>query len=173
MQMNNDNEHRNEEPIAPAPLIAALHRLQKKRVVVPASVDDAILSQARQHLRPSPKARYHGGWIKLCGCIRSLVTISRFHWLKLAPLAAAATALILLVWLVPKSTFRQTVPDIEDVNHDGQVDILDAFALARQLQQGEQPRPQLDLNGDGVIDEQDVLLIADHAVSLDRRRHSS
>ena len=53
-----------------------------------------------------------------------------------------------------------------DLNHDGKVDILDAFALARELRTGVRPTPQMDLNGDGVVDERDVATLAAQAVSL-------
>jgi len=52
------------------------------------------------------------------------------------------------------------------------VDMLDAFALARELQQGRTPRPQLDLNGDGVVDERDVEVLAARAVTLETGGHS-
>jgi hypothetical protein len=53
-----------------------------------------------------------------------------------------------------------------DLNHDGQVDILDAFALARELRNGARPTPQMDINEDGVVDDGDVTTLAARAVSL-------
>ena len=58
-----------------------------------------------------------------------------------------------------------------DVNGDGRVDILDAFQLARQMEANgpallkDDLRP-FDRNGDGIIDETDVRLIATEAVKL-------
>jgi hypothetical protein len=60
----------------------------------------------------------------------------------------------------------------EDLNHDGNVDILDAFMLAKKLQSAPLSDPGLDMNGDGVIDRRDVETIAAHAVSLERRGRS-
>jgi hypothetical protein len=54
----------------------------------------------------------------------------------------------------------------EDLNGDGKVDILDAFMLARKLQDAHVSDPHLDVNGDGVFDQRDVEAIASHAVSL-------
>ena len=54
----------------------------------------------------------------------------------------------------------------EDINHDGYVDILDAFAVARQLKGESRPDTHLDVNGDGVVDERDVQVIATRAVEL-------
>jgi hypothetical protein len=171
--MNDDRQNQNEEPDAPARFAAALNRLQeRRRIIIPSSVDDAILAQARQHLRQLPEARQPQGRAKLWERIRSTLALNRFIRLKLAPWAVAAATLVLMIWLVPYNTFRRAGTGPEDVNQDGQVDILDAFALARQLKQGERPQQQLDLNGDGVIDERDVSAIAAHAVSLDRRRNS-
>jgi hypothetical protein len=54
----------------------------------------------------------------------------------------------------------------EDINHDGQVDILDAFALARQIEAGSPTAANLDLNRDGVVNRRDVELVAARAVRL-------
>jgi hypothetical protein len=43
---------------------------------------------------------------------------------------------------------------------------LDAFSLARRLQQGGTPDPALDINGDGVVDDRDVETLAARAVQL-------
>lgn len=69
-----------------------------------------------------------------------------------------------LVWLGghPRLTARP-----EDLNGDGVVDMLDAFALARELQLTPASHPRLDLNGDGVVDERDVRILAAQAVRLE------
>jgi len=54
----------------------------------------------------------------------------------------------------------------EDINRDGTVDILDAFALARQLKTRTISNPTLDLNRDGIVDERDMQIIAAEAVKL-------
>jgi hypothetical protein len=80
-----------------------------------------------------------------------------------------------LLVIIPQSLRKPGAPPTaaprfahEDINHDGQVDILDAFALARQLKAGATPNPQLDLNGDGVVDERDLAAVAARAVSLEK-----
>jgi hypothetical protein len=55
----------------------------------------------------------------------------------------------------------------EDLNADGVVDMLDAFAFARALQHDPTSPPQLDLNRDGVVDVLDVQALAARAVSLE------
>ena len=56
-----------------------------------------------------------------------------------------------------------------DVNGDGRIDILDAFALARTIESGEtnNPREQRwDINQDGELNQLDVDLVALHVVKL-------
>ncbi len=149
-----DNQNQSEEALeAPPGLQSSLERLSKKAIFIPRATDEAILSAARRHLFESQKPAYRSWFIK--------------------PWIAATAALALLVVVVfylqrkpapaPGSNFAR-----EDVNHDGQVDILDAFALARQLTPGAKANLQPDLNGDGVIDERDVALVAARAVSLEK-----
>jgi hypothetical protein len=54
----------------------------------------------------------------------------------------------------------------EDLNHDGRVDILDAFQLARELKSGKAPK--MDLNADGHTDASDVEVLARRSVSLEK-----
>jgi hypothetical protein len=54
-----------------------------------------------------------------------------------------------------------------DVNGDGRVDILDAFALAKQVELANALKPEWDFNHDGVVDRKDAEAIARTAVRLD------
>ncbi|MEO1129230.1 MAG: dockerin type I domain-containing protein [Planctomycetota bacterium] len=56
-----------------------------------------------------------------------------------------------------------------DYDGDGVIDILDAFALARTIETQVAIEPMWDLNGDGVIDDDDVVVIAQAAVRLEPR----
>ena len=83
----------------------------------------------------------------------------RFRWLPLMPWAVAAGTALLVALLAYRFTPGGTVPGHssafarEDLNRDGQVDILDAFVLAKLLKSGARPASGLDINGDGVVDE--------------------
>ena len=77
-----------------------------------------------------------------------------------------AILLMIALWHYNQGRASKGLFTREDVNHDGQVDILDAFALARQLNERASVPSPVDLNGDGVVDDRDVELITAHAVSL-------
>ena len=159
MQLPDNNQHEQDEALeAPLRLVSALKALPQEPIFIPPTVDESILRAARRHLEgPRPV---------------------RLGWWRWMPLAAAATALLLLV-SIPQFA-KHKVPRAPgdaafarwDINRDGRVDILDAFALARQLKQGGTPNPQLDLNGDGIVDERDVAAIAARAVKLESDGHS-
>lgn len=157
----------------PPKLAAAFAALPRRRIVVPEQVDQTILQAARTHLaqlKPVAQeseseaflARFLHAWARFAAAIRFSPVL---RW------SALATALVVLGFLLKSLV----VPDhrntfaAEDVNRDGQVDILDAFALARQINAKQPAPPSLDRNGDGVIDQRDVELIAAHAVSLERK----
>jgi hypothetical protein len=96
-----------------------------------------------------------------------------FHsWLAWPAFAAACFAVLGLVYFLAKPVEMEKRLAGEDLNHDGRVDILDAFQLARQLQTGQKPAAGLDLNGDGVVDWHDVEVLATRAVQLDKGGHS-
>ena len=86
--------------------------------------------------------------------------------------AAAAAAVLIVVLNLPRQrdvgpVAVQTPAPAGDVDGDGQVDILDAFSLARKVRDAKGNVPATrgeDVNGDGVIDGKDVDLIARMAV---------
>ena len=79
-------------------------------------------------------------------------------------ISAAACSLALA--LLASSLIRPPRFERADVDQNGRVDILDAFALARRIQQG--AAGGFDLNGDGVVDKLDVDFVAAQAVRLRR-----
>ena len=149
--------HTNHEPAdLPEALKGALRGLFAQDVEVPKEVDRAILTQARQHL-----ARR-----------RRIVTLRR-----LAAGVAAAAAVVVVVWLVgigrPLPTRPQApVAVVTKVGRDATVDayrtvtILDAFRLARRIEQGNDLPAEFDVNRDGVVDQKDVDELAQAAVRL-------
>jgi len=178
----NDRKQNDPNLDAPENLRAALMRSQARRVVVPPAVDDAVLRVAREKLTGlsgelgEPRKRGAASREEEAAGKSTSFGIATLLRLVFDTAAlrgmAAVTAIVaagVLLWLTvhPRAVVRP-----EDLNADGQVDMLDAFALARELQQGRTPRPQLDLNGDGVVDERDVEVLAARAVSLEPGGHS-
>ena len=143
-------DHPEQKSAAPERLVAALRDLSKDRLFVPPGVDEAVLVQARKHLKTVARRQ------------RRIVT--------LAPWMAAAASFLLVAWLAQMliRSWTAAPPLIarEDIDRDGQVDILDAFALARQIEYG--GARNLDVNGDGVMDRRDIDAVASKAVRLEK-----
>ncbi|MHC4229665.1 MAG: dockerin type I domain-containing protein, partial [Planctomycetota bacterium] len=55
-----------------------------------------------------------------------------------------------------------------DIDQNGRVDILDAFKLARQIELAGSTEAILDINGDGLVNRDDVDMVALAAVRLDK-----
>jgi hypothetical protein len=129
--------------------LSALYPTPRVPAVVDARVlNDAAATYARQ-------ARYR----------------RRLRWVGAG--AAAAAAMVIVAMILPHR--GADVPPARyslkgDLDGNGRVDILDAFSLARQLRDsGGKPVPaerRQDVNGDGVIDQKDVDLLARMAVQV-------
>jgi hypothetical protein len=139
---------------APPKLVAALKHAARREMFVPPSVDRAILAAARAQLEPIQKPS----------------SSARRRWLLWPAFVTACIAGVLIVRLT--ATHEQTQFSREDLNHDGKVDILDSFAVAREIKNGQRAPKAFDVNGDGVVDELDVNQIAAHAVSLGKESRS-
>jgi hypothetical protein len=150
MQMPQNNHPREEELEAPPKLSSALKRLEKPSFFIPRTVDEAILRAAHLHLTRPKK--------------RKQILIVRWAF----AMSAAAAVLVIIPRLLQKPGPAPARFEREDVNHDGRVDILDALILARQMKSGNVLGPQLDVNGDGLVDDRDVAAIAARAVRLDK-----
>src|SRR5687767_10762272 len=141
----NGDDNRDEQ--LPAVLAEQLRTVASKTALfVPLSRDETVLSRAREHfaeVRRRPNR------------------FSRVWW-------TAAAACIAIVAVAGLSLFEKTRYEQADADHGGRVDILDAFALARRLQQGSATGP--DLNGDGIVNKADVDAIAVRAVKLKKGR---
>jgi hypothetical protein len=111
-------------------------------LLVPPAVDEAVLSRAQERFAEIRRRRSRSKtvwWMSAAAC-----------FVALAFLASS---------LLNAPRFERA-----DVDRSGRVDILDAFALARRIQQG--TAGGFDLNRDGVVDKLDVDLVAAQAVRL-------
>ncbi len=145
-----DNSNPN-EPRLPDELADRLSAMHDAQLFVPPDIDQAILAKARAKFGVIPQDQ------------------SR-RWLRLAAPLAAAASIALGIWVVwPSATPSITSPSIViagDIDQNGSVDILDAFALARRLDAGQPVPADWDMTADGRVDRADVLAITTIAVSL-------
>jgi hypothetical protein len=149
----NENDQSEQKIDAPPKLVAALKESARRKVFVPAYVDRTVLDAARRHLGKPKKTS--------AGTFR--------RWMLWPALVTGCVVIAFVAWLLmsPAPRFAR-----EDLNRDGKVDILDSFALARELKTGGPLPAVFDVNGDGVVDERDVALIAAHAVAMGKENRS-
>jgi hypothetical protein len=137
------------------PLVEDLRGLYRADIRPSPAVDQAILNRARAHVA------------------------GRKRTLLLRRVAGAAAAVILVAaalipfrhtdhdWATRQRASRDASQTRADIDINGAVDIRDALALARRIDE-KLTQPNNDLNGDNVIDRRDVDAIAMMAVRLDR-----
>ena len=134
-----------------------LNILFKPQFSIPPEVDRAVLDRAHQHFTPK-----HWGH-------RILQHISVWR-------IAAAAAVIILAFSLNltqesgPSTSQSLLGEVRavDIDENGRVDILDAFKLARYVESAERTEKKWDINGDGLVNSNDVDLVASAAVRLDK-----
>ena len=159
MKRSNSPDRNQVEPTLPEGLRRDLRRVYEHPVLVPPEVDRRILSEARAHLS---EAR-----------VDAATSARSVHRLRSAAVAAAgiAAAIVVgvLVWAVlpTASTDQANQALAGDVDRNGRIDILDAFALARTIERGEATSEAWDVNGDGRVDAGDVDLVAERSVRLE------
>jgi hypothetical protein len=120
----------------PGRLSGELKGLYGQSPVVPREVDEAILRMAGHRMARQRRMRLMLRW---------------------AGAASAAAVVMLAVWLMPRgSAPLQT----------RQVNILDAFEVARAIDHHQPLKKQWDVNHDGVVDQKDVDWMAQQAVRL-------
>ncbi|TKJ36217.1 MAG: hypothetical protein CEE38_12395 [Planctomycetes bacterium B3_Pla] len=139
-------------------LSADLDALFKPQLAVPPEVDRAVLDRADRHFAGLEPAKRPG-----------------FRLVGLWRVAAAAAVVILAFSLNLKEKPAPTTHRFElaktpavDIDQNGRVDILDAFKLARQIELAGSTEAILDINGDGLVNRDDVDMVALAAVSLDK-----
>ena len=136
----------------PDGLVDGLRGAYGHRLDILPRVDQAILAAARGKFDHRRKLKL---WVRWGAAITS---------------AAAAIVLVLLL-LPPRPRANQlantTTKTIKgDIDASGQLDIVDAMALARYTRAGDAPNAAWDVNGDSTIDQRDVDALAAAAVSL-------
>jgi hypothetical protein len=130
-----------------------LARMNEPTLAVPAELDEAILEDAKRSFASRR---------------RKWTLIQRIG----VGLAAAAVLAIAVRIFLPSanSPQRPQLAQVADINHDGKVNILDAFVVARHISRHDPLEKAWDINGDGVVDQKDVDLIATLAVHVSGER---
>jgi hypothetical protein len=143
-----------EDPELPPGLVEALRGLYRRSPDVPASVDAAILRDAK-----AGHARRRRFWLVARG-------------VGAAAAVAAAAVVVLVLYLDRNEGTSSSVATTGrvvagDIDGNGTVDILDALVLARKVDAKAPPTAGEDVNGDGVLDRRDVDRVAGIAVAVD------
>ncbi len=138
-----------DEADLPPRLAAALRRLHDALPAIPPAVDNAILSDARQGFARRRRFRLAVRWAGGFAAAVAAVVVVAVNLYRGEPARDVAT-----------SGIRG------DVDGNGRVDILDAFVLAKKLEATPARTTGGDVNGDGVVDRQDVDAVAVLAVRL-------
>ena len=157
----------------PPAIIDALRELDGPAVMPDASRDADLLSGARQHLAKATQVDRKR---------RNL----RLFFAGSAGGAVAAAAMIAFVVFITNPVQEPQIAEMDamplaedevaidlpgDVDQDGTVDILDAYALAKAQQRGEADLAY-DLNNDGQINQFDIDHLANQAVALNTGEQS-
>ena len=136
-----------------------LQRLFKPQLSVPPEVDRAVQDRVNRHFA---RRRFTGAR-------------RRFRWVALWKVAAAAAVVIFAFSLDLHNTSKRPAVDlavtsagVADFDRNGRVDILDAFKLARRIELASSSATDLDINGDGLANYDDVDTVALAAVSLNK-----
>ncbi|MFK7789315.1 MAG: dockerin type I domain-containing protein [Phycisphaeraceae bacterium] len=158
----------------PDAIIDALRDLDGPAVLPDANRDADLLSGARQHLATSGLSRKRrnlrlffagstGGAIAAAAMIAFVVFIGN-------PVSEPQADQEFAAATSPNSS-QQTAERKGDIDQNGTIDILDAYALAKAQQRGEGD-PQYDLNNDGQVNQRDIDFLANQAVALNTGEQS-
>jgi hypothetical protein len=145
---------------ASAKLSADLDALFEPTHPVPPEVDRGVLEKAGRHfvaVRSSEGGR------------------RRFRWAAVWKVAAAA-AVVIFAFSLDLTEKSGPATDLSvpagiqagDIDLSGRVDILDAFKLARHIESAGSVEENWDINGDGLVNRDDVDIVAFAAVRLDK-----
>lgn len=164
----------------PQPIIDRLREMDGPAVMPDPAHDADVLSGARQHFAEADEAS---------GLSRQRRNLRLFIGGGLGGAVAAMVGIVVLIGSPARETspgspelaMQDQVPAMSleaspatpgtyppgDVNADGQINILDAYVLAKQVdRRAFFYAPANDMNSDNVIDQRDVDLIASQAVTL-------
>ena len=135
---------------------------------VPPEVDRRVMDMANRRLRRRP-VRQWIGWgaaVAAAAVIIFVVSINMPKKSGTLRQRSKSKRFSLMDKTAPEMAAMSLIP--ADIDRNGEVNILDAFKLARRLESSQDRESQWDINGDGQVDRGDVETIAIVAVSLDQ-----
>ena len=148
--MNAEHHKLGSDGEVPAGLAGGLRALYRVPVGVEARVDEAVLAMARERAALA------------AGRAVAMRRMTRWGMVAAAGLAVGVFLAARMAWTGRAGPTRVAIA--EDINGDGVVDILDALALERAIERS--ASGLVDLNHDGIVDREDVDLIARQVVHL-------
>jgi hypothetical protein len=167
------NPFSEEDDVTLPPRLAADLKALQRTPAVPPAVDRAIRDQARYHFSRYRRIqiwRRVGGGIAAAAVLAIGLKIAVFNHLdSLGPMASSPSPTV-ADRLQSSAASPATQPTrirlaAEDIDRNGVVNVLDAFTVARGIK-SHHTQPAWDVNHDGVVDQQDVDLIAMTAVRV-------
>ena len=158
--MIRDPDPSSDDPVLPPALLRDMQDLYRAPAVPPA-IDAAVRNRAGVYFASQRRIRL---WVRWMGSAAAVLVLGAALWLALLrdnvkPMASADRA---------ANALQQPAsppPALEDIDHNGRVDVLDAFAVARGIK-ARQTQPAWDVNGDHMVDQRDVDQIAIRAVRV-------
>lgn len=166
-------------------LSADLKAVLRPQGTVPPEADRAVLDQVHRHLSRRYRPRRRFRWAASIAAAAAVVIFAFIFNISREPTAEMARETAQDAARKRTSyTARKPAPALVssviakaqvDIDRNGRVDILDAFKLARHVESTDRTETNLslrkqgwDINGDGVVNSDDVDLIALAAVRLDK-----
>lgn len=169
--MDKASTHESSEDQLPQEVVAALREREAPKTTVPESLDTAILAYANQHLssihRPTPAKSGARKWRWVAWSTGTLAAaMLLLAIIPSTPDAARQADTVAMSTSESGFDMADIAPLPQDIDGNGQVNILDAFVMARGLETGDIDGVRWDQNGDGAMNQQDINLVALHAVML-------
>ena len=130
---------------------------------VPPEIDRAIMDKARRSLVRRKRPYRVVRWAASVASVAAAAVIVFVLSVDRAEKYDARSPAVFVEAVVAPS---KVVPS--DIDGNGRVDILDAFKLARGIEGVERGATEWDINGDGVVNREDVDYVAFKAVRLDK-----
>jgi len=167
--MNESPTPNSPEDQLPQEVVAALRQRNAPPSAVPDSVENTILADVTAHFsqisepKPVPQKSRRFAWVAWSsGTLAAAVLL--FAVIPSKPQPGNTRSISFSAVETAGSSMEELLRG--DIDQSGDINILDAFALARSIEAGSNELPGWDQNGDGITDRADINLIAQNAVTL-------